>query len=40
MPANIANEALESGMSVEDEAAMNAAFDSMPPQSQDPSEIF
>ena len=40
MSANIANEALESGMSVEDEAAMNAAFDSMPPQVQDPSEIF
>ena len=39
-PSDMAQEALESGMSVEDEAAMNAAFDSMPPQAQDPSEIF
>ena len=40
VPSDLAQEALESGMSVEDEAAMNAAFDSMPPQAQDPSEIF
>jgi recombinational DNA repair protein RecT len=39
-PSDMAQEALESGMSAEDEAAMNAAFDSMPPQAQDPSEIF
>ena len=39
-PSDLAQEALESGMSVEDEAAMNAAFYSMPPQVQDPSEIF
>lgn len=38
--AEIMQEAVESGMTAEDEAAMNAAFDSMPSQAQDPSEIF
>lgn len=39
-PEELAQEALESGMSAEDEEAVNAAFDSMPQETQDPSEIF